>query len=67
MARDNITIDINQKSPQRQRLDNLIEEGLALLICNLCKKMEGIDDTERLEKRTNQIVRLCEEYRRVGE
>lgn len=55
------------KSQQRQRLDSLIQEGLALLICALCDQMKKVNDTEKLEKRTGQIERLYEVYRRVGD
>lgn len=56
-----------KKSKERQRLDSLVLEGLALLICELSQKLKNIDDTVELERRTLQIERLGEIYRRVGE
>ncbi len=56
-----------KKSKDRQRLDGLIQEGLALLICELSQKMRETDDLIEAERRTHQIERLSEVYRRVGD
>ena len=56
-----------KKSKQKQRFDCLIQEGLALLIANLSQKLRDVDDHVESERRTLQIERLCEVYRRVGD
>lgn len=56
-----------KKSKERQRLDILIQEGLALLICDLSKKLKGTDDSVELDRRTHLIERLSDVYRRVGD
>ena len=56
-----------KKSKQRQSLDFLVQEGLALLLCDLTKRVRNTDDLIEIERRTNQIERLSEVYRRVGD
>lgn len=56
-----------KKSKERQRLDSLIQEGLALLIADLSQKLRKTDDLAESERLTAQIERLSEVYRRVGD
>lgn len=56
-----------KKSKERQRLDSLIQEGLALLICDLSQKMKNADELVELDRRTCLLERLSEVYRRVGD
>ena len=55
-----------KKSKERQRLDSIIQEGLALLICDLSQKMRNDDDLVELDRHTCLLERLSEVYRRVG-
>ena len=57
----------NKKSKERQRLDALVQEGLALLIADLSQKLRKIDEPGETERRISHIERLCETYRRVGD
>lgn len=57
-----------KKSKERRRLDNLVQEGLALLICDLTKKAREKDESAgETEWYIIHIDRLCDTYRRVGE
>ena len=56
-----------KKNKERQRLDGLIQEGLALLICELSQKMKNTDELIELDRRICLLERLSEVYRRVGD
>lgn len=55
-----------KKSKQRQRLDGLIQEGLALLICDITQKIRK-EGREPDFDAVLRIERLSEVYRRVGD
>lgn len=56
-----------KKSKQNQRLDDLVREGIALLICNITLKAKTTDELVERERLVLQIERLIAVYRRVGD